>query len=508
MPPPRRIVLGLASLMALGTALGTVMCRRPAPAAVPPPSPSSQAPPARSAQAAPGLQQVLIQGVPHEEQLPDFCGEACVAMWLHRLGHRGDQRWVFDQSGLDPREGRGVYAAELLEALRRAGFQTGAGWFPVPAGTGAAPRLDELFRELHADLLRGVPSIVCMRYDEAPDATEHFRLILGYEPATDEVLYHEPAQRDGAYRRMPRARFLSLWPLLDTKDPAAGGIAVRLRLEGTPTPGSGPAKARTAADYAQHVLALKRRLPAGFHVRVIPPFVVVGDGDEADVARSAEGTVRWAATQLKALYFPEDPDEILNIWLFKDDVSYRGHLKALFREVPSTPYGYYSPKHNALFMNIDTGGGTLVHEIVHPLIDKNFPEVPTWLNEGLGSLYEQCDERDGKIIGLTNWRLAGLQEAIRDGSVSSISALLAADRRAFYHKDHAAENYAQARYLLYYLQEQGLLLTYYQRFRAAYRSDPTGLATLLQVLGLRDKGELPAFQRRWESWVLALEFSP
>ena len=35
-------------------------------------------------------------------------------------------------------------------------------------------------------------------------------------------------------------------------------------------------------------------------------------------------------------------------------------------------------------MNISTGGGTLVHEIVHPFIEANFPACPPWLNEGLG----------------------------------------------------------------------------------------------------------------------------
>jgi len=36
-------------------------------------------------------------------------------------------------------------------------------------------------------------------------------------------------------------------------------------------------------------------------------------------------------------------------------------------------------------------------------------------NEGLASLYEQSAERDGRIIGQTNWRLRGLQSAIRKG---------------------------------------------------------------------------------------------
>ena len=46
-------------------------------------------------------------------------------------------------------------------------------------------------------------------------------------------------------------------------------------------------------------------------------------------------------------------------------------------------------------MNIATGGGTLVHEIVHPFVEANFPGCPTWFNEGLGSLYEQSAERKG-----------------------------------------------------------------------------------------------------------------
>ena len=41
-------------------------------------------------------------------------------------------------------------------------------------------------------------------------------------------------------------------------------------------------------------------------------------------------------------------------------------------------------------MNIATGGGTLVHEIVHPYVEANFPGCPAWFNEGLGSLYEAC----------------------------------------------------------------------------------------------------------------------
>ena len=76
---------------------------------------------------------------------------------------------------------------------------------------------------------------------------------------------------------------------------------------------------------------------------------------------------------MKQDFFTKDPNEILDIWLFKDEASYKKHTRLLFGTSPTTPYGYYSPAHKALIMNIATGGGTLVHEIVHPFMEGNFP---------------------------------------------------------------------------------------------------------------------------------------
>src|SRR5688500_12493420 len=153
-------------------------------------------------------------------------------------------------------------------------------------------------------------------------------------------------------------------------------------------------------------------------------------------------------------------------------------------------------------MDISTGGGTLVHEIVHPFIEANFPECPPWFNEGLGSLYEQSAEQDGHIRGLTNWRLAGLKNAIRAGRVPSFRDLMAADVDAFYNDDRGT-NYAQSRYLLYYLQEKKLLVRYYREFYSKRADDPTGYETLKRVLG---EADMDAFKGRWETFVMGLVF--
>jgi hypothetical protein len=205
---------------------------------------------------------------------------------------------------------------------------------------------------------------------------------------------------------------------------------------------------------------------------------------------------------LKKAYFTKDLPEILDIWLFKDKKSYEKNAEALFHSKPDTPYGYYSHVDRALVMNISTGGGTLVHEIVHPFVAANFPECPSWFNEGLGSLYEQCGEEDGEIHGYTNWRLPGLQEAIRKKRLISFKKLCSTTTEEFYERDKGA-NYAQARYLCYYLQEQGKLFKFYHRFYANRKEDPTGYATLQEILGRKDMEE---FQKEWEAYVLKLRF--
>jgi len=450
--------------------------------------------------AAPAYQDVLIQDVPHVRQKPDFCGEACAEMFLRKLGRSITQDQVFNESGLDPLLGRGCYTAELKTALQHLGFKTGDVWRKVPAGQATA-QLEAQFKALHADLLAGVPSIACTHYSDAPDTTEHFRLILGYDAQADEVIYHEPAEADGAYRRMKREQFLKLWPL---RSDERVWTVIRLRLEAGKIPSLAQPDGFTNADYAQHVMQLKKRLPAGqgFTVVLQPPFIVAGDEPAATVRRRAVDTVKFAVDRLKREYFEKDPAEIIDVWLFKDKDSYEQHTRELFNDQPTTPFGYYSSEHRALIMNIATGGGTLVHEIVHPFMRANFPECPPWLNEGLGSLYEQCGDRDGHIWGYTNWRLAGLQEAIRAGSVPSFETLTAMKDDEFYHQDRGT-NYSQSRYLCYYLQEQKLLVKFYREFVTQQKDDPTGYATLKRVLG---KDDMAAFKKEWEAFVLKLTF--
>lgn len=245
-----------------------------------------------------------------------------------------------------------------------------------------------------------------------------------------------------------------------------------------------------------------QRGPDGFTVLVEPPFVVAGDEEPDVVQQRSTTTVAWATGRLKDAYFSVDPPGPITIWLFRDADSYRKWAMKLFGERPDTPYGYFSADDEALIMDISTGGGTLVHEMVHPFIDANFPTCPAWFDEGLASLYEQCGDRDGRIVGFENWRLPGLQDALARNATPSFDALTRTSSKAFY-ADDTGIYYAQARYLCFYLQHEGLLGTYYRAFTAGAEDDPTGYETLKRVLG---RDDMVAFHKDWSKFVQGLRY--
>ena len=197
----------------------------------------------------------LIKGVPHVKQRPDFCGEACVEMVLRKLGKKGDQDYVFNMSGLDPANGRGCYSADLNRALQRIGFKPGQVFFNIDVSH-AANEIEAQWKSLHADLLQGIPSIVCMHYDAKPQTTEHMRLVVGYSAASDEVVYLDPADTSAAYRRMKRSVFLSLWPL---KYEQAQWLIIRFRMEPADIKEPPATSGITDADYAQHILTTQEK---------------------------------------------------------------------------------------------------------------------------------------------------------------------------------------------------------------------------------------------------------
>ncbi|HLG42679.1 MAG TPA: hypothetical protein VI643_04880 [Planctomycetota bacterium] len=230
-------------------------------------------------------------------------------------------------------------------------------------------------------------------------------------------------------------------------------------------------------------------------------FVIVTDGDRETMDRAA-GTVTRVSAALYRQFFAKRAERPLKVFAFSGKTSYDKFVRATYGKEPTTPYGFYMPSDRSMVMNLATGTGTLAHELVHPLIEEDFAAVPAWFNEGFASLFEQSSyDEDGSIRGLVNWRLRGLQPALRDGSAPKLEEVLSTSRSEFYGSGSGL-NYAVARYLCLYLQEQGLLAKYYKTFRAKHKDDPSGKAVLKEVTG-KSPAEL---QEEWAAWALKLNF--
>jgi hypothetical protein len=253
-------------------------------------------------------------------------------------------------------------------------------------------------------------------------------------------------------------------------------------------------------DDAARILAeMKEGIGARAVVERIDALFYVGsDGDRAGLER-CKRTIATMRRGLARDFIRAEPKEPLKVYLFCGARSYERYCREVLKEEPTTPFGFYRSADRALVMNIETGTGTLAHELVHPLAAADFPGIPSWFNEGFASLYEQSTTReDGAIWGLVNWRLPNLQKGLEK---VDLAALMKTTSAEFYGRDSGL-NYAAARYLCLYLQERGLLPRFYREFRDGFERDRTGITQLEKVAGRR----LAELQPDWKAWVGTLKF--
>lgn len=263
----------------------------------------------------------------------------------------------------------------------------------------------------------------------------------------------------------------------------------------------GIAKDSSGLDHTEAINGLKRSLSEDFIVSGRSYFVIASNLTQTETDKIVDNTIDRAVECFYNDYFSAKPTELTTIFLFKDDNSYRYWAKKLYGDDDLSRFGYYKPSEKTMLMNINTGTGTLVHEMTHALVRYDFPDIPSWFNEGLGSLYERCSLNDNQILGYVNWRLPELQDAINDKSYTSLDKLTKTDYEVFY-GDRSDVNYSQARYLCMYLQEKRILKDYYRLFRDTYKDDYTGKTQLEKITGKT----IANLDEDYVKWVMTLKY--
>jgi len=127
--------------------------------------------------------------------------------------------------------------------------------------------------------------------------------------------------------------------------------------------------------------------------------------------------------------FSKRPSQAISVYLFPDAKAYEAYCQKRWAAACSSPFGFYRPDERRIVMNAGPGIGTLTHELVHPIVETDFPQAPTWLNEGIASLFEALTlPAPGQIHGVKNWRHPRLLRALgsaKERDKASLPALFA-----------------------------------------------------------------------------------
>lgn len=223
-------------------------------------------------------------------------------------------------------------------------------------------------------------------------------------------------------------------------------------------------------------------------------------------AGSLGDTKRLTKKVLEAYFngrFSKRPAQAISVYLFPDAKPYEAYCQKRWGEACGSPYGFYRPDERRIVMNAGPGIGTLTHELVHPIVETDFPEAPEWLNEGIASLFEALImPAPGQVHGVKNWRHPRLLRALgsaKEREQASLPALFAMNDATFRNDDEDL-HYASARYLCQWLDEQGKLWPFYQRYRDNHAADPSGTIAFQAVVGksLSDAND------DWARWVKRL----
>lgn len=259
------------------------------------------------------------------------------------------------------------------------------------------------------------------------------------------------------------------------------------------------------ADREKRARAAKAELGPRTQTTVVSDiFVVIGPpGWQGAAFEQSVSLMRSSMAGYLNHRFGKKPAHAISVYLFPSGAPYEAFCKQQYGAPCIAHYGFYQPANRYMVMNAGLGLGTLTHEIVHPLVEADFPEAPTWLNEGIASVFEApVITKPGEIHGVKNWRHPRLKRAMTSASEKDrarLDALFGMKDETF-RGDGEDLHYALARYVCQWLDERGKLWPFYQRWRDTVATDPTGVKAFTEVVGVSPTEA----NASWSKWTLAL----
>lgn len=115
--------------------------------------------------------------------------------------------------------------------------------------------------------------------------------------------------------------------------------------------------------------------------------------------------------------------KIIDLYLSKNSKEYVNILKKTGLGSYQDTMGMYIPKMQLVLADIGISIGNLMHELVHPLLTNDFPEIPLWMNEGIATLYGKAIIKKKRVYYLSNFRIYHVRKAINQNSLPTLKQL-------------------------------------------------------------------------------------
>lgn len=240
----------------------------------------------------------------------------------------------------------------------------------------------------------------------------------------------------------------------------------------------------SALDYDKVISEHSMIIPQGMSITKFRYFVVFSDLNEELTYKLIDTDMRYTIDAMSGNFSRKLPTTVTPIYLFEDFDKYKEFVLKNYdiAENDISPYGFFKISKNVIVVRYVSWKGSILHEITHRFTRSDFPTMPSWFDEGFASLNEKSTFKEGKLVGEFSFRIIPLRRAIENNTYTSIEHLMKTNDDELYGK-RTSFYYAQSRYLLMYLQENGLLEEFYKTFRDTYTEDETGISQLETLLG-------------------------
>lgn len=171
--------------------------------------------------------------------------------------------------------------------------------------------------------------------------------------------------------------------------------------------------------------------------------------------------------------------------------------------IPAGGGGWYDDNQHTI-LTVQTGI-ILTHEFTHALHHADQlargQTHPVWVKEGLATLFETSELREGRLCPIHNFRLRGIQRLVSQDRTIPLRNFFAMNQKGY--MDEPGICYPEGRYVMMYLHEKGLLKKWYDAYTANFSRDTTGTLAMEQVCGK----SIDKVDRDWRAWVRGLTYS-